>query len=250
MFDFATRLRADSALKYGIARVLRRRSAMHLRAKLGFTFEMQPPRSNKNDYGIAYEIFVHEYFRPPAELADAAARLIVDCGANVGYSVLYWASKFPSAQIIAFEPHPESVAQAARNIAANHLDRRVQLHARAVGARAASVRLSDAGAASSVLNVAPDDRGAFTVEMIDVFPLLAGKRIDILKIDIEGGEYEILADPRFEALQIGAIVMEWHGRGDPVADRRWCEQRLGGLGFAVREIATMSDYGMFWALRR
>ena len=110
------------------------------------------------------------------------------------------------------------------------------------------MRLTDAKSSSSLTDSFSSN--TLPVEVIDFFPLLCGKHIDVLKMDIEGGEYEILADDRFAELDIGAIVMEWHSRGGGVEDKRWCERRLVGLGFAIEEIFTQSSHGMFRAIRR
>ena len=42
------------------------------------------------------------------------------------------------------------------------------------------------------------------------FSAVGEQAIDLLKIDIEGSEYGILEDPRFAALDVEYLVMEWH----------------------------------------
>jgi FkbM family methyltransferase len=174
-------------------------------------------------------------------------RTIVDLGANVGFSLLYYLHKYPLCQILAFEPHPRHFAQIERNLALNGARQRIELHAAAAGARSRSMRLTDRSSSSSLTE--SDRPDSFSVEVVDLFPMIEQRRIDLMKIDIEGGEYEILADPRFDRLDLGAIVMEWHSRGGGVADKRWCEERLGGLGFVIDEIFSEESHGMFWARR-
>jgi hypothetical protein len=105
------------------------------------------------------------------------------------------------------------------------------------------MRMTDAGSGSTM---ALDDSGTIETEIVDVFPILEGKEIDVLKIDIEGGEYEILGDPRFERLKFGAIVMEWHSRGGGAADKLWCQERLQKLGYQIKEMFNEPTYGMFY----
>ena len=45
-------------------------------------------------------------------------QLIIDGGANVGYASVYFANKYPNAQIIAIEPDPENCALFYKNCAA------------------------------------------------------------------------------------------------------------------------------------
>jgi hypothetical protein len=40
------------------------------------------------------------------------------------------------------------------------------------------------------------------------------KKIDLLKMNIGAGEYEILADARFDELNTSPVVMEWHARSE------------------------------------
>jgi hypothetical protein len=49
----------------------------------------------------------------------------------------------------------------------------------------------------------------FWVDVVDIFDELSDRAIDILKIDIEGSEHPLLADPRFAKLRVRFLVMEW-----------------------------------------
>jgi FkbM family methyltransferase len=198
-----------------------------------------------NDYGVAYEVFVHDYYHDRACRVPESAKLVVDLGANVGFSLLYFLHKYRHCRIIAFEPHPCHCAQAERNLVLDGSRHRVELYPQAAGAETRMVELSDDGPCSSIVESAAQKR--FSVETVDIFPLLTGRRIDLLKMDIEGGEYEILDDNRFAQLDVGAIVMEWHSRGGGPDDQGWCHQRLRGLGYVTEDTFTTSTYGMLWA---
>jgi hypothetical protein len=52
-----------------------------------------------------------------------------------------------------------------------------------------------------------------TVPVRDVFPYM--QECDLLKIDIEGGEWGLLADPRFASTSAKALVMEVHPEARP-----------------------------------
>lgn len=163
-------------------------------------------------------------------------------------SCLWWLSNYWSAQVLAFEPHPGHAAQARTNIALNGYGPRVTFHDAAVGPKAGKAHLSDAGASSSLLCSAG---AGFEVEVLNLFEILAGRRIDILKIDIEGSEVALLDDPRFDGLDVGAVVVEWHtpdtaGRGG----REWCVDRLQKFGFSTYITADQGEFGMLWGYRR
>jgi hypothetical protein len=181
---------------------------------------LQCPHGGENDdYGVAHEIFVLNFYSPPEGGALGQPRLVVDLGGNVGLSVLHWLNLFPGCQVETFEPNPLHVARR---------------------------RLSNLGTSSSLLNATAD---GFEVPVADLLAQLEGRRIDLLKLDIEGGEYEILEDERFGRLDIGCVVMEWHSRGGGDADRLFCEQRLAAMGFSIHPLFAEPSHGMFWAVR-
>jgi hypothetical protein len=90
--------------------------------------------------------------------------------------------------------------------------------------------------------------GSVEVPMVDVMPRLADA--DLVKIDIEGGEWALLADPRFAEAR--AVVLEYHPYGCPTDDpRRSAHELLHAHGFEVTPLFYEPDngVGMLWATR-
>ena len=211
----------------------------------GPRFEIRANKgSANNDYGVAYEVFVDSLYDLEG-LKGRKIDVIVDMGVNVGYATLKFLTKFPGSRVIGFEPHPEHAAQARRNLKIAGESHRVVLHESAAGAHSRRLRLHDNMSGSHLTNEVNDR--TFEVEVIDALELLSNQKIDVLKIDIEGGEYEILDDPRFAALRIPAIVMEWHRRGKVEEDHAWVSGKLRSAGYSVREIFNKPWGGMLWA---
>jgi len=48
------------------------------------------------------------------------------------------------------------------------------------------------------------------IDVFDFFKAVEGRKIDFLKLDSEGGEYDLVCDPRFADLDARFLVMEWH----------------------------------------
>jgi hypothetical protein len=64
-------------------------------------------RQDAGDLFVLYEVLMQECYRLPESLCDpATVRTVVDCGANIGLTSLYLASRYPTATIYAIEPHP------------------------------------------------------------------------------------------------------------------------------------------------
>src|SRR5438552_3511826 len=164
-------------------------------------------RSSLFELETAYEIFVSDVYRCPRLLDPASIRRIVDVGSNVGYTLVYWCRRFPFATIEAFEPHPRHFAVLQQTVDLNDLGSRIRLHPVAAGTAAKVSMLVDAGTAST-LNAhtrADPHLNGIQVRIVDFFEAVRGARIDLLKLDCEGGEYVILMDARFPLLDIGNI---------------------------------------------
>jgi FkbM family methyltransferase len=120
----------------------------------------------------------------------------LDLGAWVGPTALYAAAR--GARVIALEADPVALDQLRRNLAVNPaLAQRIEVLARAVhaveGRVAFGARRKPGDSMSSVL-IAP---GTTTWEVDTITPAALAARIGpsgrlVIKIDIEGGEYELL----------------------------------------------------------
>jgi FkbM family methyltransferase len=145
---------------------------------------------------------------------DVPPEVVLDLGSNIGLSVLWFRHRFPSATIVAVEPDPRAVALLERNAGA--LPRTHVLHA-AVTGRPGPRRLLLADATVSSALGESGDAGV-EVEGITIEGLMRRfglSRVDLIKIDIEGAEWEVLSGwtggPR-----PAAVVGEFHPRALPV----------------------------------
>jgi FkbM family methyltransferase len=231
-FAFTRTLTLGSAAHYVAWRLGGKRGGVWLRVRSeqefpGPEFQLRPRSGGNHDAGAAYEVFVDRCLRTAVRIPPERVKLIVDLGANVGMSCLYWLAAYWRAEVIAFEPHPNHVAQCRINLERNSFLSRVTLHAAAAGVADGRAWIADRG---SPTQPAADGH---EIEVVDIFALLAGRRIDILKIDIGGGEHELLADQRFGELNIQAIIMEWHERENRPEGYAWSCERLRALGFQL-----------------
>jgi hypothetical protein len=75
-------------------------------------------RPGAGDLAIFYEVLARGAYRLQPGLVDADAPLtIVDAGANIGMTSLYFASRYSQARIFAIEPNPENYAALKLNTA-------------------------------------------------------------------------------------------------------------------------------------
>jgi len=182
------------------------------------------------------EIFERRTYEPVLPLPPRPR--ILDLGANVGLFTAWALQEWPQARVTAFEPDPENMRVLRRFVATNGLEHQVKLVEAAVGSQDGTVNFKAGLGSGSALS----DDGALTVPKQDAQPLMA--EADLVKIDIEGGEWELLRDPRLHNVR-AQIVLEYHrylcpGRGDPLRPdprpRHLAHETLREAGFSIRDV--------------
>jgi len=149
------------------------------------------------------EIYVDEIYK--MELQNAAP-FILDCGANMGLSVLYLKERHPQATIFAFEPDDQNFALLQKN--AGNLAG-VKLMKAAVWKENGTIEFASTGTLSS--KIVSD--GGVNTKSIDAVRLrdLLSRPVDFLKLDIEGAEYEVLKDCADKLSLVQNLFIEYHG---------------------------------------
>jgi FkbM family methyltransferase len=136
--------------------------------------------------------------------------LIVDCGANIGASVLWFTARYPKAHVLAVEPAPDNFAMLQRNC--DGLD--VDLRRAAIGGTDSLAHLADSGWGTLAYRATLEGQGP-EVAMLTVATLLASKPDRqyvpfILKIDIEGGEQSLFESDCSSINRFPLIILEPH----------------------------------------
>jgi len=156
------------------------------------------------------EIFVFQVYRFQT---SRKAPHIVDCGSNIGLSVLYFKKIFPESHIIAFEPDTEAFSMLDFVVRRNHLTH-IQLYNSALGNVEGETKLFRESPAALTATVFPSNNTEFisvnTVKLSDI--LL--QETDLVKIDIEGSEAYVIEDlVKSNAInRIETLIIEYHPR--------------------------------------
>jgi len=141
-------------------------------------------------------------------------KVIVDAGANVGYSVLRFRFEFPDAFIIALEPEHANVAQLKKNCSG---DKNIVLEEKALWNTNARLRICSLDVDQNAFRVEEDPCGDVTA--LTVSDLLIKYKlscIDLLKVDVEGSEKAIFghASAATWLQSVEMILIETHDRFD------------------------------------
>jgi FkbM family methyltransferase len=211
------------------------------------------------DVHILNEIFggtggQYAYDPPPALAAALDARpplKVMDLGGNIGLFGAYVLGRWPGAAIHSFEPDPANLRLLERLVAANQ----VGDHWSVTGVAVANYdgEMSFVAGLHADSHLATGDSatepGTVTVPTMDFFE--QDHEVDLMKMDIEGGEWSILTDPRFAGLRAAVVVLEWHAQGCPEPDPHEAAARLlRSAGYSRVEDVEVGTYnGVMWAWR-
>lgn len=202
-----------------------------------------------------YEVFAEDEYGMDwfaQGLGDAPA--LVDIGAHIGCFSIAFATRFAGATVDAFEPTPSTGSFLQRNVDDNGLADRVRVHREAVSASAGVLVMADNGAGSGhngVLHLG--EAGAVSIEVpcVGLASVLesAGDRVDIMKMDAEGAEYDvILNSPPERWAAVRRLVMEYHPLPGHSFDE--LETYLAGTGLTlVRRDRYTDGLGLAWFSR-
>ena len=198
-------------------------------------------RLNRGDLQSLREVIVEKVYDVRSLISRP--RTFLDLGANIGLTSVWFAHHFsetePGLQFeksVAVEPVPENARVAEHNFRSNHL--RTLLIEAAVGTSDGEAWFETRSASNlgHVSSTPSNTSGCIRVpikgidSILDLFP---DRRVDLVKMDIEGGEGDLLSgEPRWLE-NVGALIVEWH---DERADSAPLIQNVKKIGFSHRRI--------------
>jgi FkbM family methyltransferase len=225
-------------------------------------FDVYPPgsgypvrlRFGTSDIATYMQIFRDlEYELPDVECATT----IIDCGANIGLSAIFFAQRYPGADIIAIEPEETNFRLLKRNT--SPYGRIVPLQA-ALWRSNGTIDVVDPGEGKWAYRVAQahdaqdvrvNGQRVEAVTVDTVMERFGLSHVDILKMDIEGAEKEVFEGAPPWLSKVGMIAVELHDRFKVGCSRSFydatsdfdVEWRRGDLVFVKRTDATSARTG-------
>jgi FkbM family methyltransferase len=242
-------------LRFFILQLATRHGAAYRLRGSGLTILL---RHRTRDIDVLNEIFGgtagRQSYAPPPAVASAldasGAPKVLDLGANIGLFGAYVLSRWPGAEVRSYEPDPANLNVLTSMIAVNRLEERWSVAGAAVANQACEMRFARGLCADShLLEESPTGPVGQTISVRAVDVFAEDHDVDVMKMDIEGGEWAVLTDPRLATLKAGALVLEWHSRGCPEPDARAATIRLlRAAGYArLEEVETGAENGLIWA---
>lgn len=152
------------------------------------------------------EIFVEEIYL--FETTNASPS-IIDCGGYIGISALFFKLNYPQSKIIVFEPDSENFRLAKENIDSWGFHD-IELYKKAVWINTDDLEFYESNSMASSVHAIKTGGNKVKVSAIRLKDFL-DQKVDFLKIDIEGAEYEVLLDIQSRLVNVEKMFVEYHG---------------------------------------
>ena len=173
------------------------------------------------------ELFKDEVYKFASQKSNP---FIIDCGANMGMSVIYFKTLFPGSHIVAFEADPYIFSFLEKNIQSFGLND-VTVINKAVWDKNDDVLsfLAEGGAGGRVQEKSGQHKfvDVITARLRDYLT----EEIDFLKIDIEGAEGKVLADCKDRLGFVKNLFIEYHSMENTTQNLQLILQIVQDAGF-------------------
>ena len=202
------------------------------------------------------EICLDRVYEKAFDFVPRHGWIVFDVGANVGIFTAQQASR--GAHVYAFEPNPNCYERLRKTIANNRLDERVTAFNCAVGSACCTGQLVVSVGMTTQGFVLPSGKPANTningptvsiTTLDDVVKSYGVEQIDLLKMDVEGGEVEVLRGATRTLKLVCRVVLEYHSRELLTQ----VDTLLSDTGFTIilqDDLYPDSSQGILYATRR
>jgi FkbM family methyltransferase len=162
-------------------------------------------RLNRGDIQSIREVWMDEVYRLPSPILPG---VVIDLGANIGLTSLWLARRHAPTRVIAVEPSPQNARLVRLNLSRNGVPATVV--EAAAGARDGTARFS-ASADSNQGQLGEDGEEVPVISMSTLLREHApGQSVALMKMDIEGGEQDLLSSNTEWLSRIPVVLAEFH----------------------------------------
>jgi FkbM family methyltransferase len=157
----------------------------------------------KHSYQEIFEQGTYKFAEPSLK-----SFLIVDCGSNIGLSILYYKFYYPNARIIGIEPDPNIFSLLDANLRQYNFQD-ISLLNKAAWVNNNSIEFESKGGMGGAIAAERQVANTIKIQSVRLKDLL-DQPVDFLKIDIEGAEIEVLNDCSSLLVNVKSMFVEYH----------------------------------------
>jgi len=210
---------------------------------------------NDVDESVINEIFKYQEYRAAEEIIKKATEPIIDVGAHAGFFSIYCRLLNSSAKIYALEPEPNNAEQMAKNLRENKI-KNIKIIQAALAGESGKRELvitpdnhNHRLLLSGEMVLGGDTIFVKTHSLSDFCSEFKIRKISLLKMDIEGGEYEIIRSLKGKDwLVVQSLMMEYHNNFE--VNYKELESILRQNGFSVQIFPSSFDRNLGFILGR
>lgn len=178
-------------------------------------------RVNSSDFLVWEQIFVREEYKKPIEIVKQKINIsdkinIIDCGANIGFFTVYANELFNSPNLILVEPFEGNIDIIGKNLRLSNIES-CTIFQKVISYKndlLFSLNKSYRDGNEWSYQFQSDEFGSYrSIDLKRLISSTSNKKIDILKIDIEGAEFELFLNDDFDLDQlkhVRSIILEIH----------------------------------------
>lgn len=205
------------------------------------------------DLETLWQIYFHQAYK-----LESGDRVVVDAGANIGLFACFAAAALPECSVYSVEPFPPTYKRLEEHVRANGFVSRIRCFQIALAGVPGQVAMTAEGVASQMVHViqkgshtasgkaTPVSEATVEVEAVTLGTFLNGlnaSQVDLLKIDIEGSEYDVLlAVSPHDLDRVKRINVEYHSK--PGHTKQDIVAHLTKCGFHVASDRGSGGYGI------
>lgn len=171
-------------------------------------------RTFAGDFDIFYEVLFHETYKISIP-EKGNIKTIVDLGSNIGLSALYFLKKFPGSTIFCVEPDPDNFKLLKKNLWPEINSRQAICINAGISAEDGLGKLEFTRYRQNTRISTSTKSSGIEVSLISLNKLIAQNnilQIDLLKIDIEGGEADLFKTNLQWLSAVRHLLIEFHSK--------------------------------------
>jgi FkbM family methyltransferase len=220
-----------------------------------FSFENYKQIKLANKYEIASfkDVFCHPFYWQLFHFINDSPKLVVDLGAHCGHftalAEICFQSKFSSneTEYILVEPNPYLLPILNQNLSNMNLLHRVRVEQGLLGKKTGTEKLwiKPKNYLSTGLSYSKDAK-PFEVQFIDLEKILGNEIIDLMKLDIEGGEFDFVRYNLDIFKKVNLLFMELHDASQELHDDIFNALNSVGLTLAVKPLDANGQKLLIW----
>ena len=175
------------------------------------------------------EIFLDHIYK---FASDSVSPYIIDAGANIGLATIYFKELYPQAEVVAFEPDEKIYNILQANLRSFGFED-ITIEKKGLWNKNDVLNFTSEGADAGFISEVSDSRGMTnSIEVVSLNSYLY-KKVDFLKLDIEGAETVVLKDIRENLDIVERIFIEYHSFVDKKQTLNEIINLLTNSGFRI-----------------